>query len=67
MMPCTHHWLINERNHGICQRCGERRQFQPETGHFNPSYDGAPTTKQREGYSHDEELRNAWQAITGRR
>lgn len=25
--PCTHHWLINDKNHGICRYCGKRKQF----------------------------------------
>jgi len=24
---CVHHWLIDERNLGICKKCGESRQF----------------------------------------
>ena len=24
---CIHHWLINERNFGVCKKCGETKQF----------------------------------------
>ncbi len=24
---CIHHWLINERNFGVCKKCGESKQF----------------------------------------
>ncbi len=24
---CIHHWLIDERNLGVCKKCGEIRQF----------------------------------------
>lgn len=23
---CIHHWLINERNFGVCKKCGESKQ-----------------------------------------
>lgn len=24
---CIHHWLIDERNYGVCRKCGESKQF----------------------------------------
>ena len=24
---CIHHWLINERNFGVCKKCGASKQF----------------------------------------
>jgi hypothetical protein len=24
---CIHHWLINEKNFGVCKKCGESKQF----------------------------------------
>ncbi len=24
---CIHHWLIDERNFGVCKKCGESKQF----------------------------------------
>ena len=24
---CIHHWLIDQRNLGICKKCGESKQF----------------------------------------
>lgn len=24
---CTHHWIIDNHNSGMCQKCGEQRQF----------------------------------------
>ena len=26
-IQCIHHWLIDERNLGVCKKCGESRQF----------------------------------------
>jgi len=27
MSTCTHHWLINSTNFGVCKFCQEERQF----------------------------------------
>jgi hypothetical protein len=24
---CIHHWLIDEKNLGVCKKCGESKQF----------------------------------------
>ena len=24
---CIHHWLIDERNLGVCKKCGDSKQF----------------------------------------
>jgi hypothetical protein len=24
---CIHHWLIDQRNFGVCKKCGESKQF----------------------------------------
>ena len=24
---CIHHWFIDEKNFGICKKCGDRKQF----------------------------------------
>lgn len=26
---CVHHWLIDAKDHGLCIKCGEGRQFFP--------------------------------------
>ena len=37
---CTHHWVIERSNgpvsDGVCQRCGEKREFMNSQGHVNP-------------------------------
>lgn len=25
---CIHHWLIDEKNFGVCKKCGANKQFQ---------------------------------------
>lgn len=25
---CVHHWLIDEKNFGVCKKCGANKQFQ---------------------------------------
>ena len=29
---CIHHWLIDERNSGVCKKCGESKQFSSSWG-----------------------------------
>jgi hypothetical protein len=24
---CIHHWLLDERNFGVCKKCGAQKQF----------------------------------------
>jgi hypothetical protein len=53
---CIHHWLINEKNFGVCKKCGESKQFSSsswydasmkKTSHTKSSKvpKGAPNTK----------------------
>jgi hypothetical protein len=28
-MECVHYWILNLKNHGTCQKCGEDKQFYP--------------------------------------
>ena len=41
---CIHHWLINERNFGVCKKCGESKQFSSGSW-YDASLKKTPHTK----------------------
>ena len=51
-VQCTHHWVIESSNgplsEGVCQRCGEKRDFKNSGGLKSP-WSGRQTSKRRNG------------------
>ena len=35
---CIHHWLIDERNSGVCKKCGVNKQFCSSWGTIQKSW-----------------------------
>jgi hypothetical protein len=35
---CIHHWLIDERNSGVCKKCGVSKQFSSSWGNVQKSW-----------------------------
>ncbi len=35
---CIHHWLIDERNSGVCKKCGVSKQFSGSWGNIQKSW-----------------------------
>jgi len=41
---CIHHWLIDERNFGVCKKCGVSKQFCNSWGTVQRSWYGRPVS-----------------------
>ncbi len=39
---CIHHWLIDERNLGVCKKCGTSKQFCNSWGTIQKSWYARP-------------------------
>ncbi len=35
---CVHHWLIDEKNLGVCKKCGVSKQFSSSWGNVQKSW-----------------------------
>jgi len=41
---CIHHWLLDERNFGICKKCAARKQFCGSWGAIQRSWYARPSS-----------------------
>ncbi len=41
---CIHHWLLDERNFGICKKCAARKQFCGSWGTIQRSWYARPSS-----------------------
>ncbi|MBM3156885.1 MAG: hypothetical protein FJ004_06335 [Chloroflexi bacterium] len=39
---CIHYWLLDEKNHGVCKKCGEARQFCSSWGSIQKAWSSKP-------------------------